>query len=160
MVAGKLLCYYILCFNFNCLSLPIKLTKLILCVLSRFSCVWLFVTTWTIACQALCPLLFHGVSSDSCPLSQWRYLTILSSAAPFSFCLLSFPRSGSFPVSQLLAAGGQSIGASASASYEYSGLISFRIDWFDLAVQGTPKNLLQHHNSKASILWHSAFLIV
>ena len=53
MVAGKLLCYYILCFNFNCLSLPIKLTKLILCVLSRFSCVWLLVTTWTIACQAL-----------------------------------------------------------------------------------------------------------
>ena len=44
---------------------------------------------------------------------------------------------------------------------EYSGLISFRIDWFDLlAVQGTLKSLLQHHSSKASILWRSAFLIV
>ena len=48
-----------------------------------------------------------------------------------------------------------------SPSNEYSGLISFRIDWFDLlAVQGTLKSLLQHHSSKASILWHSAFFIV
>ena len=46
-------------------------------------------------------------------------------------------------------------------SNEYSGLISFRMDWLDLlAVQGTLKSLLQHHSSKASILWHSAFLIV
>ena len=50
---------------------------------------------------------------------------------------------------------------SISPSNEYSGLISFRIDWLDLlAVQGTLKSLLQHHCSKASILWHSAFFIV
>ena len=50
---------------------------------------------------------------------------------------------------------------SISPSNEYSGLISFRIDWFDLpAVQGTLKSLLQHHSSKASILWHSAFFVV
>ena len=50
---------------------------------------------------------------------------------------------------------------SISPSNEYSGLISFRIDWFDLlAVQGTLKSLLQHHNSKASILWHLAFFKV
>ena len=50
---------------------------------------------------------------------------------------------------------------SISPSNEYSGLISFRIDWFDLrAVQGTLKSLLQHHSSKASILWHSVFFIV
>ena len=50
---------------------------------------------------------------------------------------------------------------SISPSNEYSGLISFKIDWFDLlAVQGTLKSLLQHHSSKASILWHSAFFIV
>ena len=50
---------------------------------------------------------------------------------------------------------------SISPSSEYSGLISFRIDWFDfLAVQGTLKSLLQHHSSKASILWHSAFFMV
>ena len=47
-----------------------------------------------------------------------------------------------------------------SPSNEYSGLISFRMDWLDLlAVQGTLKSLLQHHSSKASILWHSAFSI-
>ena len=50
---------------------------------------------------------------------------------------------------------------SISPSNEYSGLISFRIDWLDLlAVQGTLKSLLQHHSSKASILWHSVFLMV
>ena len=50
---------------------------------------------------------------------------------------------------------------SISPSNEYSGLISFRLDWFDLlAVQGTLKGLLQHHSSKALILWHSAFFIV
>ena len=45
-------------------------------------------------------------------------------------------------------------------SYEYSQLIFFRTDWFDLVVQGTLKSLLQHHRSKASILWHSAFFTV
>ena len=49
---------------------------------------------------------------------------------------------------------------SISPSNEFSGLISFRIDWFDLAVQGTLKSLLQHHSSKASILWRSAFFMV
>ena len=50
---------------------------------------------------------------------------------------------------------------SISPSNEYSGLISFRMDWLDLlVVQGTLKSLLQHHSSKASILWHSAFFIV
>ena len=47
-----------------------------------------------------------------------------------------------------------------SLSSEYSGLISFRIDWFDLAAQGTLESLLQYHNSKASILWCSAFFMV
>ena len=60
----------------------------------------------------------------------------------------------------LFASGGQSIGASAIFG-EYSGLISFRIDWFDLlVVQGILKSLLQHHSSKTSILWHSAFCMV
>ena len=49
---------------------------------------------------------------------------------------------------------------SISPSNEYSGLISFRMDWFDLAVQGTLKSLLQHHSLKASILRHSAFFLV
>ena len=66
-------------------------------------------------------------------------------------------------MSQLFASGGQSIGVSASTSVlnEYSGLISFRMDWLALfAVQGTRNSLLQHHSSKASILQHSAFFTV
>ena len=78
------------------------------------------------------------ICSNSCPLSQWCHPTISSSVIPFS-CLQSFPASGSFPMSQLFTSGSQSIGASALASSpinEYSGLISFRMDWFDLlAVQ-------------------------
>ena len=89
---------------------------------------------------------------------------ISSSVIPFSSCLQSFPASGSFPMSQVFASGGQSIGISASKispSNEHPGLISFRMDLLDLlAVQGTFKSLLQHHSSKASILWHSAFFIV
>ena len=87
----------------------------------------------------------------------------LVSVVPLSSCLQSFSASGSFLVSQFLASGGQSIGASASVCLfnEYSGLISFKTDWFHLlAVQGTLKSLLQHHSSKAPILRHSAFLIV
>ena len=74
-----------------------------------------------------------------------------------------FPSLRSFPMSQFFASGGQSIGVSfsISPSNEYSGLISFRMDWLDLfAVQGTLKSLLQHHSSKASILQCSAFFIV
>ena len=64
-------------------------------------------------------------------------------------------------MSQFFASGGQSIGFSISPSNEYSGLISFRMDWLDLlAVQGTLKTLLQQHSSKASIFQHSAFFIV
>ena len=66
-------------------------------------------------------------------------------------------------MSQLFASDDQSIGVSASTSpsNEHPGLISFRMDWLDLlAVQETLKRLLQHHSSKASILWTSAFFIV
>ena len=64
-------------------------------------------------------------------------------------------------MSQFFSLGGRSIGFSISPSNEYSGLISFRMDWLDLlAVQGTLKSLLQHHSSKASILQRSAFFIV
>ena len=62
-------------------------------------------------------------------------------------------------MSQSVASGGQSIGI--SASDEYSGLISFRMDWLDLlAVQGTLKSLLQHHSTKTSVLQLSAFFIL
>ena len=85
--------------------------------------------------------------------------------SPFSSCLPSFPASESFLMSRLFASGGQSIGASASASVLpmniQDWLPLFSNDWFYLlAVQGTLKSLLQHHRSKASILWCSAFFMV
>ena len=93
---------------------------------------------------------------------QWCHPTISSSVAPFSSCLQSFPASGSFPMSQFFRWPKYcNFSFSISPSNEYSGLISFRMDWFDLlAVQGTLKSLLQHHSSKASILPHSAFFII
>ena len=125
--------------------------------------VWLFVAPWTIARQASCPWPTSRAFSNSCPLSQWCHPTVSSSASPFSSCLQSFPASGSFQMSQLFTSGGQSIGASASASVlpmNIQGWISFRMDWLDLlAVQWTLKSLLQHHSSKASILRPSAFFM-
>ena len=111
-----------------------------------------------------CPSPIPRVYSNSCPLSPWCHPTISFSVIPFSSCPQSFPASGSFPMSLFFKSCGESIGISASASSpsnEYSGLISFRMDWFDLlAVQGTLKSLLQCHSSKASILQCSAFFIV
>ena len=66
--------------------------------------------------RLFCPSLSLGVCSNTCSLSQWYYLTISCSATSFSFCIQSFPASGSFPVSWLFTSDGQSIGASASAS--------------------------------------------
>ena len=110
-----------------------------------------------------CPLPTPRVYSNSCSLSQWYCPTFSSSVAPFCCCLQSFPASGSYQMSQLFTSGGQSIGASASASVFLMNIqvISSRIDWFDLlAVQGTLKSLLQHHNSKASILQCTTFFMV
>ena len=82
---------------------------------------------------------------------------------PFSR-LQSFPTSGSFLKSRLSASGGQSVGASPSASVLPMNLqdeFPLRIDWFDfLAAQGTLKSLLPHHSSKASVLQGSAFFMV
>ena len=105
-----------------------------------------------------CPSPTPRLYSNSCPLSQWCHPTISSSVVPFSSCLQSFPVSGSFQMSQFFASGGQSIGVSASAS-----VLPMNIqDWFPLGWTGliSFKSLLQHHSSKTSILWHSAFFIV
>ena len=79
-----------------------------------------------------CPLPSPRACSNSCPLSQWCHRTISSSGIPFSSCLQSFPASGSFPTSQLFASGGQSIGASASASVPPMNVQ----DWFPLGLTG------------------------
>ena len=104
------------------------------------------------------------VCSNSCPLSQRCYPTISSSVVPFSSCLLIFPTIRVFSSESALHIRWPkywSFSFSISPSNEYSGLISFRNDWFDLlAVQGTLKSLLQHHSFKASILQHSAFFML
>ena len=88
-----------------------------------------------------CPSPTPGVHPNSCPLSQWCHPAILSSVVPFSSCPQSLPASESFPMSQLFAWGGQSIGVSALASKEHPGLISFRMDWLDFhAVQAPNSN--------------------
>ena len=75
---------------------------------------------------------FPGVCSNSCPLSRWCYLTISSSATPFSFCIQSFPSLESFPISWLFTSSSQSIGASASASVLPKNIQS----WFPLGLTG------------------------
>ena len=108
-----------------------------------------------------CPSPYPGTCFTSCPLSQWYYPTILSSVILSSSCLWFF----SIRVfSNELALCNRwpkywSFSFNISPSNEYSELISFRTDWLDLAVQGTLKSLIQHHSSKASILWHSCALL-
>ena len=102
--------------------------------------------------RLLCPSLSPGVCSTSCPFSQWCYPTISSPSPPALylsqhqdlFQWVRWPKYWSFSI---------------SPSNEYSRMISFKIDWFDLAVQGTLKSLLQHHSLKLSVLWCSIFIV-
>ena len=113
---------------------------------SLFSCSVVSDSLWPHGLQNArpsCPSLSPRACSNSCSLSWWRHPTILSSVVPFS-CLLSFLSSRSFLRSWFFILGGQSF--SISPSNEYSGLISFRTDWFDLsAAQGDLKSHLQNH---------------
>ena len=109
------------------------------------------------------PVLHHLLvfAQNSCPLSWWCHPTISSSVIPLLLLPAIFPASRSFPMSQLFASGGQSIGASASVLPMNIQGCSSGMDWLDLlAVQGTLKSLLQHHNSKVSVLRCSVFFMV
>ena len=124
------------------------------------SCVLLFATPWTAECQAslsfttyqsLLKLMFTELMMPSNNLILCSYLLLLPSVFPNmrvfsneSALHIMCPKCWSFSYSICTSNG-------------YSGVISFRTDYFDLAVQGTLKSLLQHHNLKASILWCSAF---
>ena len=133
----------------------------------QFSCLDMSNSSWPHGLQHArlpCPSPTPRACSNSGTISWWYHPTISSSLYPFSSCLQSCPASGTFPMTQLFTSGGQSIGVSVSAS-----VVPVNIqDWFPLGwtgwislrVQGTLKSLLQHHSSKASILWYSAFLIV
>ena len=116
--------------------------------------VWLFATPWTAACQASLSFTNSKSYSNSCPLCWWFHPTI-SSCHPLLLLPSIFPSIRVFSKESVLHIRWpvyQSFSFSISPSKEYSGLISFRIDWFHLlAVQGILKSLLQHHNSKASI---------
>ena len=110
-----------------------------------------------------CPSPTPRVHPNPCPLSQWCHPTISSSVVPFSSCPQSFPASGSFPMSQLLAWGGQSMGVSASTSV----LPMNTQDWSPLGwtdrISLQSKGLLRvflNYSSKASILRRSAFFTV
>ena len=192
-------------------------------MLIHFSCVWLFVTLWTVACQAPlsmgfsrreywsglpcpppedlpnpgiepasltfpalagrfsatsttllllscsvvsdpmwphglqharppCPSPSPGVCSNSCPLSRWCHPAISSCVVSFSSLPSVFPSIRVFSSESALRIRWPEYWSfSINPSNEYSGLISFNINWFDLAVHGTLKNLLQHHSSKNSI---------
>ena len=126
----------------------------------------LYLTLWPHGLQHTrppCPSPTPGVYSNSCPLSRWCHSTISSSVVPFFSCLI-FPSIRVFSNESALCMRWPkywSFSFNISPSNEYSGLISFRMDWLEiLAVQGTLKSLLQHHSSKASILQPSAFFIV
>ena len=125
--------------------------------------VWLFATPWTAAHQASLSItnsqsLLKLMSNQSVMPSN--YLTL---CCPLFFPPSIFPSIRVFSSESILRIRWPnywSFSFSISPSNEYSGLISFRMDWLDLlAVQGTLKSLLQHHSLKASILWHSAFFI-
>ena len=113
-----------------------------------------------------CPSPTPRAHSNSCSLSQWCHPAISSSVVPFSFCLQPsiFPSISVFSNESALHIMWPkywSVSFNFSPSNEYSGLISFRMDWLDLlAVQGTLKSFLQHHSSKASVLQCSAFFTV
>ena len=136
----------------------------IVVVVQPLSHVQLFVTPWTAACKAS---LSFTISQDLLKLRSIE-LTMPSNYLILYFPLLFLP--SMFPSIRVFSnesalcirwPGYWSFCFSISPSNKYSGLISFRIGWFDLlAVQGTLKSLLQHHSLKASILWRSAFFTV
>ena len=120
--------------------------------------VQLFTTPWITTCWLFCSPLFPGVCSDSWSKSQWCFLTISFSAAPFSFCLQSFPASWSFPLSHLFTSGGQTTGDSV-----FSSILPMNIqDWFPLGITGLislqSKELSRVFSS--TTIWKRHFLAV
>ena len=111
-----------------------------------------------------CPVPTPRAYSNSCPSSQWYHYNYLILCRPLLLLPSIFPSIRVFSNESVLCMRWPkywSFSFSISPSNEYSGLISFRMDWLDLlAVQGTLKSLLQHHSSKASVLWHSASFMV
>ena len=145
-------CIYLYICSF--IHLPIYL------FITFFSCIQLFVTSWHTRLPFPSPT--PGACSNSCPSNQWCHKTISSSVIPFSSRLQSLPASRSFPMSVLRIRWPKywSFSFSISLSNEYSALIPFRIDWFDLfAVWGTLKNPLTPQ-FKSIYVWQNHYNIV
>ena len=135
----------------------------IVVVVHSLSRVWLFVTLWLH--QAFLSLTISCSSPKFMSIESVMPPNHLILCHPFLLLLSIFPSiSEYFPMSWLFPSGGSkywSFSFSFGLSNEYSGLISFGIDWFDLlVVQGTLKSLLQHHSLKVSNIWCSAFFMV
>ena len=136
----------------------------VLSLVQSLSRVWLFATPWTTAHQA--SLSITNSQSPSKPMSIELVMPSnhLILCGPLLLLPSIFPSIRVFSSESALCIRWPkywSFSFNISPSNEYSGLISFRMDWLDLlAVQGTLKSLLQHHSSKASIIWCSAFFTV
>ena len=128
-------------------------------VVQSLSCVQLC-NPWTAASRASLSFTISQSLLRLMSIESMMSLNHLIFCCPLLLPPSLFPSIRGFPMSTPFASGGQcwSFSFSISPSNEYSGLISFRMDWLDLlAAQRTLKSLLQHHSLKASILWHSAF---
>ena len=128
-----------------------------------FSQVWLFETPWTAACQGSLPITNSQHLLRLKSIQSVMPSNHLSSCRPLLFLPSIFPSIRVFSNKSVLIRWPKywSFSFSIDPSSEHSGLISFKMDWLDLlVVQGTLKSLLQHHSSKTSILWHSAFFTV
>ena len=137
------------------------LVKIFFSSVQSLSRVQLFAIPWTAAHQASLSITNSWSPPKPMSIESVMPSNHLILCHPLLLLPQSFPASGSFQMGQLFASGSQSFSFNISPSNEHPGLISFRMDWLDLpAVQGTLKNLLQYHSSKASILRHSAFFIV
>ena len=143
--------------------MKIKQRDLILCLLLLFSHPVVSDSLWPHGLQharPFCPSPSPKVCPSSCPLHPWCHPAISSSDALFSFCPSSMDFSNELDV-RIRWPKYWSFNFSMSPSNQYSGLISLKIDWFDLlAVQGTLRSLLQNRSSKVSILQCWAFLMV
>ena len=140
------------------------LQEMIFSSAQSLSCVWLFATPWTAAhpvCHNSWSLLRLVSCSNYCFGNAIKTSQPLSTPSPPAFNLSQHQGLFQWISSSIREPKYWSFSFSISPSKEYSGLIYFTVDWFDLlTVRGTLKSLLQHHSSKASILWCSAFFIV
>ena len=125
--------------------------------------VWLFVTPWTAACQDFLSITNSQSLLKLMSIEAVRPSNHIILCCPLLLLPSIFPSIRVFSNESTLRIRWPnywSLSFNISPSNDYSGLISLRTDWFDLAVQGTLKSLLQHHSSKASILRPSAFFVV